>query len=123
MNTNDGHESALDYVLSLVLRIGLFLAIATVLYGGIILLWQYSGEKIDYHIFDGQPADLKTFSTIFNEALAGNTLSMIQLGIIILIATPVARVISCLVVFAAERDFLYVALSAVVLGVLLYANL
>lgn len=113
----------LDYVLSLVLRTGLSLAIAMVIYGGALLLWQHGGERVDYHIFDGQPADLKTASTIFNEALEGNTLSIIHLGIIVLIATPVARVLSCLIVFAAERDYLYVVLSAIVLGILLYANL
>lgn len=123
MNVNERHESALDYVLSLVLRSGLFLAIVIVLYGGIDLLLNHSGERVDYHIFDGQPANLKTFSHIVAETITGNTLSIIQLGIIVLIATPVMRVISCLIVFLVERDYLYVALSAIVLAVLLCANL
>ena len=109
-------------MLSLVLLIGLLLAIFTVFYGGSILLWHRGHEKIDYHIFEGQLVDLKNPSHIFYEALAGNALAIIQLGIMILIATPIFRVISCFVLFAIERDFLYVALSAIVLGILLYAN-
>jgi uncharacterized membrane protein len=120
---NKKRETTMDHVLSLVFRIGLSLALATVIYGAVILLWQHGRDEVDYLVFDGQPAYLKTFWKIFFEALTGNALSIIQLGILMLIATPVVRVISCLILFAIERDLLYVILSAVVLGVLLYANL
>lgn len=117
------HKPFLDYILNMVLRIGLFLAIAIVFCGGAIFLWKNGTEIIDYRIFDGMPASLKGPVNIFNAALPDRLLAIIQLGIIILIATPVVRVITCLIVFAAERDTLYVLLSLFVLAVLLLANL
>ena len=46
---------------------------------------------------------------------------LIQAGILLLIATPIARVIVSLVGFALERDGTYVAITAIVLTVLLYS--
>jgi uncharacterized membrane protein len=46
---------------------------------------------------------------------------MIQLGIILLIATPVLRVAVSLVGFALERDRVYVAITGLVLAILLYS--
>lgn len=123
MKPEAARESRLDYVLSLVLRTGLLLSILAILYGGISLLWEHGGEKIDYHIFDGEPASLKGIFHILKDVKTNNALSIIQLGIIILLATPIIRVLSCLILFATSRDFLYVVISAIVLGVLLYANM
>ena len=47
--------------------------------------------------------------------------SIIQFGLLLLIATPIARVMFSVVGFAVERDYLYVALTLIVLGVLLYS--
>jgi uncharacterized membrane protein len=44
--------------------------------------------------------------------------SVIQLGLLVLIATPVARVILCIVGFARQRNVLYVAVSTIVLLIL-----
>jgi uncharacterized membrane protein len=51
----------------------------------------------------------------------GDPATIIQLGILLLIATPVARVAFALVAFAIERDRLYVAVSLIVLAVLLFS--
>ena len=117
------HKPFLDYILNMVLRIGLFLAISIVFCGGVIFLWKNGTEMIDYSIFDGVPASLKGPVNVFNAALPDRLSAVIQLGIMLLIATPVVRVITCLIVFAAERDILYVLLSFFVLAVLLFANL
>lgn len=55
--------------------------------------------------------------------IAGVALSrppVIQWGLILLIATPVARVVLSVVSFAIERDWLYVSITLVVLAVLAY---
>ncbi len=46
---------------------------------------------------------------------------MIQLGILLLIATPVVRVVFCVVGFARQRDRLYVAVRTLVLAILIYS--
>lgn len=123
MKPSAEHKPFLDYILNMVLRIGLFLAISVVFCGGVIFLWKNGTEIIDYHIFDGEPISLKGPVNVFNAALPDRLLAVIQLGIMILIATPVVRVMTCLIAFAAERDILYVLLSFFVLAVLLFANL
>ena len=59
---------------------------------------------------------LKTASGIVHGAAHGSGLSTIQLGLLLLIATPVARVIFAAVGFAIERDYLYVGITLVVLA-------
>lgn len=49
--------------------------------------------------------------------------SWIELGVIFLIATPVSRVLISVFLFAAERDRLYVVITAVVLTLLLFSML
>jgi uncharacterized membrane protein len=44
--------------------------------------------------------------------------SVIQLGLLLLIATPVARVVLCVVGFARQHNALYVAVSTIVLIIL-----
>ena len=46
---------------------------------------------------------------------------MIQLGLLVLIATPIARVAFSLVAFALQRDRIYVIVTLIVLAVLLYS--
>ena len=46
-----------------------------------------------------------------------------QLGLLILVATPIVRVLASLVGFALEGDRLYVAITAVVLAILLASAL
>jgi uncharacterized membrane protein len=48
-------------------------------------------------------------------------LALIQLGLFLLIATPVARVILSVAAFAVERDRVYVAITTLVLAILLYS--
>ena len=54
-------------------------------------------------------------------ALAGRPRHLIQLGLLILIATPVARVAFALLAFWFRRDHAYMAITAIVLAVLVYS--
>ena len=47
--------------------------------------------------------------------------SVIQFGLLFLIATPVARVAFCVVGFARQRDRLYIVISSSVLVILIYS--
>jgi uncharacterized membrane protein len=46
---------------------------------------------------------------------------VIQLGILVLIATPVARVLFSMLGFGLEKDWMYVGVTAIVLVLLLYS--
>ena len=67
----------------------------------------------------GEPLALRSAPAIVAAALAGRREAVIQLGVVILIATPIARVLLSLIAFALQRDRTYVAVTLIVLVVLL----
>ncbi|MGA2430426.1 MAG: DUF1634 domain-containing protein, partial [Candidatus Acidiferrum sp.] len=75
----------------------------------------------NYRVFAGEPAELRTISGIFHEALAFQGRGLIQLGLLVLIATPVARVAFSFFAFLYERDWTYVLVTVFVLGLLIYS--
>ena len=48
----------------------------------------------------------------------GNSESLIQLGVVALLLTPIMRVVLSLFDFLKQKDWLYVAITAFVLGVI-----
>jgi uncharacterized membrane protein len=103
------------------LRTGFLLAAAIVLTGGILFLAHSHGPRTDYSHFRGEPPAYTTMSGIAHGLGSGDPRAIIMLGLLVLIATPVARVAMCIVGFLFERDHLYVAVSTTVLLILLYS--
>ena len=114
-------DQRMERMIAVVLRTGLFAAAAVVLLGAIIYVARHGGERPDYRLFRGEPADLRSVAGIVELARERRSSGMIQLGVLILLATPIARVILSLIVFALERDRLYVMVTVAVLGMLLYS--
>jgi uncharacterized membrane protein len=103
------------------LRVGVVLAACVVLCAGIWYLVTVGGHGPGYHVFRGEPTQLRTVSGIVKSASAGHPESWIQLGLLLLIATPVARVAFSVFAFGAQRDWTYVTITLIVLGILLYS--
>jgi len=114
-----GTEERLDSMVSFVLRLGVNLAAAIVLVGAVVFLYRHGHELPHYAVFRGEPSDLRTIGGIFRDAAALSGRGLIQLGLLVLVATPVARVALSLVVFAVQRDRTYVVVTLVVLVLLL----
>lgn len=110
----------IEHMVSVVLRAGVLISASVVLVGGIYYLARHGTEVVDYHVFHGQPRIDRVVGEIVKGAIGLRARSIIQLGILLLIATPIARVAFSLVGFAMERDRTYVAVTAIVLAVLLY---
>ncbi|HXX71454.1 MAG TPA: DUF1634 domain-containing protein [Candidatus Acidoferrum sp.] len=108
-------------VLSHLLRAGVILAAAVVLAGGVLYLMQHRGPAPLYKVFHGEPADFRYARHIVRDALSGHGPGLIELGLLLLIGTPIARVAFSVVEFAIERDWLYVFTTAVVLAILIYS--
>ena len=103
------------------LRTGVALAAAIVLFGGTVYLVRHGLAAPQYHVFVGEPTDLRTLSGIMKDVLSFRGRGIIQLGLLLLIATPIARVALSVVAFAIQRDRLYVVATLVVLAVLMYS--
>lgn len=114
-------DERVEGIIGTLLRAGVLLAAAVVLLGGGIFLVRHGGELPHYRVFRGEPSDLRTVSGILADALSFRGRNIIQLGLLLLIATPVARVAFSVVAFALERDWLYVVVTLVVLAVLLFS--
>jgi len=112
-------DRRMETIMGRLLQIGVLLASAVVLIGGFLYLRAHLGSTADYRTFAGEPADLRSVGGLFRLLMTGDPTAVIQLGVILLIATPVARVIFAVVGFALERDRLYVAVSLTVLAVLM----
>ncbi|HEY2472247.1 MAG TPA: DUF1634 domain-containing protein [Terracidiphilus sp.] len=106
-----------------VLQFGVMLASLVMLTGGILYLKAHHATKPNYEVFASEPQTLRHFSGIVHGIAGGEPAAIIQLAVLLLIATPVARVVFALISFGIERDKLYIFVSALVLAVLLYGFL
>lgn len=112
-------DARMEHIMGRLLQAGVFLASAFVLGGGILLVSGRLGHMADYRSFAGAPAELRSIPGLFHLLRAGNAAAIIQVGVLLLIATPIARVAFAVVGFALERDKLYVVVSLTVLAVLM----
>ena len=103
------------------LRTGVSLAALIVFAGAVVYLAKHGAEPADYRVFHGEPNQLRTISGVLQETVALQGRGIIQLGLLLLIATPVARVGLSILGFAAERDRMYVVFATIVLVILLYS--
>jgi len=113
-------DDRLDRLVGIVLRSGVTLAAAIVLIGGVA--WLASRNKVvpDRHRF--HPAGhFSELGGIVHGVIALEPLYLIQLGLLLLIATPIVRVLVCAIGFAGERDWAYAFISTVVLVLLLFS--
>ncbi|QMV18039.1 DUF1634 domain-containing protein [Granulicella sp. 5B5] len=113
------HE--LESAVARVLLVGVSLSALIVIIGAVLYL-AHTHTTPDYRHFRA-PTLHNPISTAFRAALHGSPTGLIQCGLLVLIATPVARVALCLGGFALQRDRLYVLVSAIVLAVLLFSFL
>jgi uncharacterized membrane protein len=118
---NSSTEHTFDTWLSLVLRAGVLLSAALVAFGGIIFLTEHGFDHPDYTVFRGEPEALRSLRGILREALRLDAGGIIQAGLLLLIATPVARVVFSVAGFARQRDWLYVGITLIVLTLLGYS--
>ena len=114
-------DERIENIIGNLLRAGVILAAAVVLAGGIFYVAKYGHTQPQYGVFHGEPSDLRSVSQIFEQAISLHGRGLIQLGLLILIATPVVRVAFSVAAFAVERDWLYVIVTLIVLAVLLYS--
>lgn len=101
-------EEQVDTIIGLLLRWGVILSVTVVMAGGTWYLLRYGAAQPAYHVFR-------------SEGHEGHPQALIQFGLLLLIATPIARVVFSIFAFAAQKDWAYVAITSAVLSILLYS--
>ena len=123
MNLKD--PESMHIVIGKVLRYGVLISAAVTILGTIgLIASKGSSEFVQSYSaaipHDGIPVGL---SALASGLVSFSPFSWIQLGVIFLIATPVSRVLISVFLFAAERDRMYVVITAVVLTLLMFSML
>lgn len=113
----------MQVVIGWVLRLGVIVSISIVFIGGVIYLMRHGHEVADHRQFKGVPAFISTVGGVFRGVFALRGQAIIQLGIALLIATPVLRVMFSAIGFVMEKDKLYVFISLLVLCIILASML
>jgi uncharacterized membrane protein len=112
-------DRRMDIIMGRLLQAGVLLASTIVLIGGILYLRAHAHDPANYRTFPAHSATLYSPIHLFHLLTAGDPAAIIQLGILLLIATPVARVLFAIIGFTIERDRLYILISLIVFTVLM----
>jgi uncharacterized membrane protein len=118
---HDQADWKLEQMLGNLLRVGVIIAAVLVLIGGGIYLVRHGQEEVDLDAFKGEPPQYRRPPDIVREAWDLRGRGLIMLGLLVLIATPVARVAFSAAGFVWERDGVYVAVTLTVLALLLFS--
>jgi uncharacterized membrane protein len=101
------------------LRWGVLIAMGIVVVGLVLYLFQYGRSAADYSTFD--PGGTFRLDRFYAALKTGDSKAIMELGVIALIATPVARVLFTMIGFWLEKDRLYTLIAFLVLCIIAYS--
>lgn len=112
-------DEKMEWTMGLLLRLGVLLAATVVIAGGAMYLGDHHGTQVSYKKFVGHPISVRHPA----EMTGPTSLAVLDVGILLLVAVPIARVAFAVVAFLVERDWLYTAVSVLILAVLVWGML
>ena len=116
-------DKDMQLLLGQVLRAGTIVSVSVVFIGGVLFLVRHGHTVADYRTFKGIPDFVRNQSGIMYGILSFKGQAIIQLGIVLLIATPILRVIFSAIGFVLEKDYLYLGISLLVLSIIFFSAL
>jgi len=114
-------DREIEVILGNLLRIGVIIAGTVVIVGAILFLVRHGSEIPGYHIFKPGGFNFSDFQSLFRGIIALRSVSIMELGILLLIAIPVLRVLFSVFAFIYEKDYMYVVFTIIVLLVLIFS--
>ena len=112
-------DKDVQLILGTLLRVGVISSMTVVFLGGIIYLLTSHSNIIDYTNFNADKSGMSSIGAVYRGVLDMDGAAIIQFGTLLLIFTPVARVVFSVFSFLIERDYLYVAIGLLVLTVIM----
>jgi uncharacterized membrane protein len=113
-------DTDIEKVIGYLLRYGVLTASVVVLAGGIVYLYRHGHQLPEYSQFSGEPDKYRKPGLMWQAMLRGEGRPLIMLGLLILIATPIARIAVSILGYLLEKDYLYTVLTVIVLLVILW---
>jgi uncharacterized membrane protein len=112
-------DKDIQVILGTLLRVGVISSMAVVFLGGVIYLLTSHANLVDYREFNSEKSGMLSVIAVYRGVLRMDGAAIIQFGTLLLIFTPVARVVFSIFSFLIERDYLYVVIGLLVLVVIL----
>ena len=113
-------EKDFQSIIGNLLRYGVWISLSVAFIGGIVYLMHHGNEIEDYSVFQENDKNIfKVIAGIYEGVIQRKGDSIIFFGIILLFLTPVFRVLLSLFSFLLEKDYLYVAITAIVIGIII----
>lgn len=113
-------EKDFQSIIGNLLRYGVWISLSVAFIGGIVYLIHHGNEIEDYSVFQENDKNIfKVIASIYDGVIQGKGASIIFFGIILLFLTPVFRVLLSLFSFLLEKDYLYVAITSIVIGIII----
>ncbi|MCD0487995.1 DUF1634 domain-containing protein [Pedobacter sp. MC2016-14] len=114
-------DKDIQVILGTLLRAGVVAAMTVVFIGGILYLLMNSYHLISYAEFDSTKAKYASITAVFAGLRTMDGAAIIQFGVLLLIFTPITRVLFSVFGFLIERDYMYVIIGLFVLAVILFS--
>lgn len=113
----------IESAISTILRAGVAISI-TIIAIGLAMTFAHHRDYFSSRpalgtLIDARANYTASMSSVLEGAREGRGQSIVMIGILVLIATPVIRVATSIALFAAERDGVYVVITSVVLLLLI----
>jgi uncharacterized membrane protein len=107
----------LQAFISNLLRTGVIVAMTIVVIGLVMFVIAHGSQPAVYNNFDA--THVFSFSSFLDSLLQGNSSAIMELGVMVLIATPVARVLFTMIGFWLEKDRMYTVIAFLVLCIII----
>ncbi len=112
-------DKDVQLILGTLLRVGVMVSMIVIFAGGTLYLFGRYSEVIDYRVFDPHKTGLTSIASVYKGVVHLDGSAITQFGVLLLIFTPVARVVFSVFSFLVERDYLYVLIGLLVLAIIL----
>ena len=112
-------DKDVQLILGTLLRVGVIISTSVVLLGGIIFLSNHTHQLVSFGNFKPEEAKFSSVSKILSGLKTFDGLAIIQFGVLLLIFTPIARVVFSIFSFLMEKDYMYVVIGVIVLCVII----
>ena len=114
-------DRRIEAILGNLLRIGVIISGSVVIIGAVLFLARHGSEIPSYHIFKPDNFNFSDFHDLFRGLTTFRSVSIMELGILLLIAIPFLRVLFSVFAFVYEKDYMYVVFTVFVLLVLIFS--
>ncbi|GAA3959984.1 DUF1634 domain-containing protein [Pedobacter ginsengiterrae] len=112
------NDRDIQVILGTLLRAGVIISMSIVLVGGFIFLIHNKGVITDYKVFKPELSKFSSIASIFKGILTFQGDAIVQFGVLMLIFTPIARIVFAIFSFLIERDYLYVLIGLIILTII-----